>query len=318
MLQLFDTLENTTSHYVRCLAPNSQASASLFDTEKVCRAAKWKYTTSLFTLSLPTTQVLAQLRASGVLASIQISAAGLPCRLSYEEFAQRYKNLLRPTERELGTRAVTTACVHNFCDNAGGIQFGHTKVFMKDWQLSLLEQCRSRHDQAVRRVQSTWRSRVVRRAFLQQRAAATRLAQWWKLHLCQQAAAKKRLAKTKAAAVAADVALGEQMTIKPRAIDSVATVRMATAVSTGNIDGVHLALGTAVIFRPCQVGGSVVSRHALTAVSTWSSAPPRFINRLLIIRPGRCMCGHHHYLLRECDRFNCKLDWRAFAPHFDE
>jgi myosin-5 len=64
---LMDTLSITNVHYIRCIKPNEQKEA-------------WRFTAQ---------QVLAQLRACGVLETIRISCAGYPTRWTYEEFAER-------------------------------------------------------------------------------------------------------------------------------------------------------------------------------------------------------------------------------------
>lgn len=131
-------------------------------------------------------QVLAQLRASGVLASIQISAAGLPCRMLYSDFVLRYQMLLASSEWSLPGRTQVQTCVKRFCQQAEEVRFGRTKVFMKDWQLSTLESHRLRRNSAASLLQSLWRMRQGRLYFQQWKKAALRVALWWKLLRCHQ------------------------------------------------------------------------------------------------------------------------------------
>jgi myosin-5 len=64
---LMDMLRMTNVHYIRCLKPNQHKMA-------------WEFNPL---------QVLAQLRASGVLETIRISTAGYPSRWIFEDFARR-------------------------------------------------------------------------------------------------------------------------------------------------------------------------------------------------------------------------------------
>jgi len=62
-----ETLGVTNVHYIRCIKPNEHKRA-------------WEFVPQ---------QVLAQLRACGVLETIRISCAGYPSRWTYEEFIER-------------------------------------------------------------------------------------------------------------------------------------------------------------------------------------------------------------------------------------
>jgi myosin-5 len=68
LTSLMDTINNTNVHYIRCIKPNEQKKAWVFDSQ----------------------QVLSQLRACGVLETIRISCAGYPSRWTFAEFAERY------------------------------------------------------------------------------------------------------------------------------------------------------------------------------------------------------------------------------------
>ena len=64
---LMETLNATTPHYVRCIKPNDEKSAFVFNPHRATQ----------------------QLRACGVLETVRISAAGFPSRWTYAEFMQR-------------------------------------------------------------------------------------------------------------------------------------------------------------------------------------------------------------------------------------
>lgn len=69
---LMRILNSTTPHYVRCIKSNDRKAAFEFDN----------------------TRVVQQLRACGVLETINISSAGFPSRWTYSDFANRYRPLL--------------------------------------------------------------------------------------------------------------------------------------------------------------------------------------------------------------------------------
>lgn len=68
LVELMTTIYSTNVHYIRCIKPNEAKKA-------------WE---------LDSIQVLAQLRACGVLETIRISCAGYPSRWEFNQFAQRY------------------------------------------------------------------------------------------------------------------------------------------------------------------------------------------------------------------------------------
>jgi len=71
-MSLVQTLGETSPQYVRCIKPNSEKSAFLFEEELV----------------------LAQLRYSGMLETIRIRKAGYSVRILYDQFLERFKVLL--------------------------------------------------------------------------------------------------------------------------------------------------------------------------------------------------------------------------------
>jgi myosin V len=75
---LMDTINNTNVHYIRCIKPNESKEAWLFESQ----------------------QVLAQLRACGVLETIRISCAGYPSRVTYPYFAERWGRFLLPLDKK--------------------------------------------------------------------------------------------------------------------------------------------------------------------------------------------------------------------------
>ncbi|KAJ3065284.1 cytochrome c oxidase subunit 1, partial [Podochytrium sp. JEL0797] len=104
------TLGMTTTHYVRCIKPNSQMQAFLFEDIKV----------------------LSQLRYSGMLETIKIRKSGFPVRISFEKFNMENRfilsreNKLSEDPREKA-KSICVAC--NLPE--GSWQAGHSKIFMR-------------------------------------------------------------------------------------------------------------------------------------------------------------------------------------------
>uniref|UniRef100_A0A6J0T1N4 Unconventional myosin-XIX isoform X1 n=1 Tax=Pogona vitticeps TaxID=103695 RepID=A0A6J0T1N4_9SAUR len=72
--QLVGILNSTTPHYIRCIKPNTDCQAALFQKDEVLR----------------------QLEACGIVETINISAAGFPIRISFGSFLERYGMLKKP------------------------------------------------------------------------------------------------------------------------------------------------------------------------------------------------------------------------------
>ena len=73
---LMRTLNNTDPHYVRCIKPNDEKQAFSFNPVRTQQ----------------------QLKGCGVLETIHMSAAGYPSRLTYREFLDRYRVLMKTEE----------------------------------------------------------------------------------------------------------------------------------------------------------------------------------------------------------------------------
>ncbi|XP_070591395.1 unconventional myosin-XIX [Erythrolamprus reginae] len=77
--QLMEILHSTTPHYIRCIKPNADCKAALFSKE----------------------EVLHQLKACGIVETVNISAAGFPIRISFGSFLERYGLLKKLKKRNL-------------------------------------------------------------------------------------------------------------------------------------------------------------------------------------------------------------------------
>jgi myosin-5 len=77
---LMQTIERTSQQFVRCIKPNSITSASAFDT----------------------TQVLSQLKCSGVVEALHVARKGYPHKLTHSDFLARFGCLLPKTSTACG------------------------------------------------------------------------------------------------------------------------------------------------------------------------------------------------------------------------
>ncbi|XP_071944732.1 unconventional myosin-XIX-like [Antedon mediterranea] len=126
---LMDTLHETTPHYIRCIKPSLECQPDSFDN----------------------VHVINQLRACGVLETIEISAIGFPTRMLYSDFLKRYELLIRSNSedvKDLDTKskcAVSTNLVLAEADKENKMKsflFGKTKIFLREGQLDKLEVAR--------------------------------------------------------------------------------------------------------------------------------------------------------------------------------
>ena len=147
-------LRSTEPHYIRCIKPNHDAVAGLLDNDKV----------------------LQQLTASGVIESIKVSASGLPYRLRYDDFAEKFADLVKPGDT---VRATVEALLP--ASLADAIKYGKTRMFLGEEQLVGLERARTaRLDRAAAAIQTAWRMFAASRRFAKLRWATVVIQSWWR------------------------------------------------------------------------------------------------------------------------------------------
>ncbi|XP_074834028.1 unconventional myosin-Va-like [Carettochelys insculpta] len=175
--KLMETLSCTTPHYIRCIKPNDHKHPFEFDARRAVE----------------------QLRACGVLETIQISASGYPSRWTYEEFFSRYRALLRPEELSGSKEKQTCQLVlQRLLKDRSKYQCGRGKVFFQAGQVAFLEELRSRRLKAACvLVQTNIRGWLGRRRFLHVRATAICLQRYTRGFLARRLA--RRLRRTSAA-----------------------------------------------------------------------------------------------------------------------
>uniref|UniRef100_K7F9J3 MYO5B protein n=1 Tax=Pelodiscus sinensis TaxID=13735 RepID=K7F9J3_PELSI len=150
--KLMETLACTTPHYIRCIKPNDHKRPFEFDARRVVE----------------------QLRACGVLETIQISASGYPSRWTYAEFFGRYRALMRPEDLTGGDEKKTCWLVlQRLLKDSSKFQCGKGKIFFRAGQVAFLEELRGRRLRAACvLIQKSLRGWLGRRRFLRMRAAA--------------------------------------------------------------------------------------------------------------------------------------------------
>nr|XP_034598196.1 myosin-17-like isoform X3 [Setaria viridis] len=179
--ELMETLSSTEPHYIRCIKPNSVLKPAIFEN----------------------TNVLQQLRCSGVLEAIRISCAGYPTRKLFHDFLHRFRVLAPEILKEKNDEKV--AC-QKILDKIGlqGYQIGRTKVFLRAGQMAELDARRTEmRNNAARGVQSQYRTHVAREQFLVLRDASICLQSFVRARLAckqheflRQQAAALRIQKT--------------------------------------------------------------------------------------------------------------------------
>ncbi|KAI9102028.1 P-loop containing nucleoside triphosphate hydrolase protein [Phlyctochytrium arcticum] len=158
---LVTTLGATTPHYVRCIKPNQDKEAFLFDED----------------------MVISQLRYSGMLDTIRIRKAGYPMRLSYDGFARDFKCLIPSgmvlTKTNAKEISSAIAAETNMVD--GAWQAGKTKLFLKEGALGTIQ---DRAGQVLRAkvilIQSRMLGYLYRKRFLRLREATSTIQRFAK------------------------------------------------------------------------------------------------------------------------------------------
>ncbi|KAF0924298.1 hypothetical protein E2562_009998 [Oryza meyeriana var. granulata] len=175
--ELMETLSSTEPHYIRCIKPNNLLKPATFEN----------------------TNVLHQLRCSGVLEAIRISCAGYPTRKLFRDFLQRFRILAPEFLKERNDEKVIC---QKILEKTGlqGYQIGRTKVFLRAGQMAELDARRTEvQNRAARAVQSRFRTHVAREQFIMLRNTSISFQSFvrailaCKLHLFmrKQAAAEK-------------------------------------------------------------------------------------------------------------------------------
>lgn len=117
---LLSILHSTNPHFVRCILPNAEKAAALFDCAKV----------------------LLQLRCNGVLEGVRIARQGFPTRVSFREFISRYALLCRGIEAPATGKGVE-ALLRELEVPSSLFRLGKTLLFLRQGVLADLEESRN-------------------------------------------------------------------------------------------------------------------------------------------------------------------------------
>eukprot|EP01119_Soliformovum_irregulare_P019094 TRINITY_DN5985_c1_g1_i2.p1 TRINITY_DN5985_c1_g1~~TRINITY_DN5985_c1_g1_i2.p1 ORF type:complete len:2204 (+),score=700.78 TRINITY_DN5985_c1_g1_i2:993-6614(+) len=144
--ELVNILAETNPSYVRCVSPNSKQTANLFDGD----------------------HVMNQLRNLGILETVRIRKQGFSTRIPHSEFLQRYGMLFPGKSLE--------EMISEFSENEHAVLLGKSKVFLKSGEHSVLEEKRGlKIVEKVKKIQSLWRSILIRRYFVNLRSKTVKI-----------------------------------------------------------------------------------------------------------------------------------------------
>ncbi|OWZ23109.1 Myosin [Phytophthora megakarya] len=158
--ELMETINKTSSQYVRCIKPNANKSAVEFNR----------------------LMIVEQLRCAGVIAAIRISRAAFPNRLPLTEFQQRFQiicpSALRDAEPSEMVAGLLKELIPAMATTMQNTKFavGKTKVYFSSGLLQRLEDRRNviLKDHAIL-IQKTMHGYVHRKRFLRQRSAVVEM-----------------------------------------------------------------------------------------------------------------------------------------------
>lgn len=137
---LMKMISKTDTHYIRCIKPNEQNKAEIYDRSKVVQ----------------------QLRYAGVLEAIRVARAGYPIRIKHAEFYDKYKILGRSTD--------VVGLLKDLRSPRDQYEIGKTRVFLRRDEYYRIETARNRKFRSsVTRISSVFRAYKTRRWYIQVR-----------------------------------------------------------------------------------------------------------------------------------------------------
>ncbi|ETN02246.1 hypothetical protein PPTG_16497 [Phytophthora nicotianae INRA-310] len=167
LASLLDVVQQTETHYIRCIKPNDESASDQFDMAKVS----------------------SQLRYGGVLKAVEIMRQSFPVRMSHSDFVRQYSLLTTSPSCTAGDLIETLKVDH--------AEVGRTRVFLRQQAFDQLEKRREQviADSAVK-LQSSWRGRQQRRVYIRQLQVLWSIQVRWKAILEK----KRRIARREEAA----------------------------------------------------------------------------------------------------------------------
>ncbi|KAG2817228.1 hypothetical protein PC112_g13146 [Phytophthora cactorum] len=152
LASLLDVVQQTQTHYIRCIKPNDESASDQFDMAKVS----------------------SQLRYGGVLKAVEIMRQSFPVRMSHSDFVKQYRLLATRKPSWTAGDLIETLKV----DQA---EVGRTRVFLRQQAFDQLEKRRERviTESAVK-LQSSWRGRQQRGVYIRQLQVLWSIQVRWK------------------------------------------------------------------------------------------------------------------------------------------
>lgn len=186
---LMDTVNKTEPHFIRCIKPNPQNVADIYDRLSVTE----------------------QLRYGGVLQAVQVSRAGYPIRITHMDVWLDYRFCLTSTAElhALEKNTDSRARAHDMMGSletilkiprhaiTNGVTWavGKTMVFMKQSAYDVLQKARSkRRNTAAIKIQALWRGHATRQWYARAKAAIVEIQALIRGKLARLEAHRRRVA----------------------------------------------------------------------------------------------------------------------------
>ncbi|KAJ8528761.1 hypothetical protein ON010_g14568 [Phytophthora cinnamomi] len=157
LASLLDVVQQTQTHYIRCIKPNDESASDMFDMAKVS----------------------SQLRYGGVLKAVEIMRQSYPVRMVHADFVKQYQLLVVAKEH----KPIAEWTASNLLDalKVDHAELGKTRVFLRQQAFDQLEKRRERVVTASAiKLQSSWRGRQQRRVYIRQLQVLWSIQVRWK------------------------------------------------------------------------------------------------------------------------------------------
>eukprot|EP00002_Diphylleia_rotans_P034220 TRINITY_DN7338_c0_g1_i3.p1 TRINITY_DN7338_c0_g1~~TRINITY_DN7338_c0_g1_i3.p1 ORF type:complete len:1175 (-),score=252.33 TRINITY_DN7338_c0_g1_i3:6-3530(-) len=127
LTELMESLNQTASHFIRCIKPNSTQKSGIFEG----------------------TKVMEQLRCSGMLEALRLMHTGYPTRCPYDDLHDRYRDMMPPIIANLDSSSFCEALLMALDIDKKDYQLGITKIFFRAGKLAFLDELRSNEYQEL-------------------------------------------------------------------------------------------------------------------------------------------------------------------------
>ncbi|CAI5721283.1 unnamed protein product [Peronospora destructor] len=147
LASLLDVVQQTQTHYIRCIKPNDESASSKFDMAKVS----------------------SQLRYGGVLKAVKIMRQSFPVRMSHIDFVKQYHLLIaKPGSGNKPASEWTASDLLTLLE-IDQVKLGKTRVFLRQRAFDQLEKSRERAVAvSATKLQSSWRRKQQRQMYIRQ------------------------------------------------------------------------------------------------------------------------------------------------------